>query len=108
MNRFHRPAVLRICLAITLLAAPCERAADGAAASAEQSTGTIAGRVLNLTTREYVSSAEVRVQGTDRAAFTASDGSYRLSPVPAGPTVVTVTYTGMKTERATEIGRAHV
>jgi TonB-dependent receptor len=58
--------------------------------------GAVSGRVLNVTTRDYVSSAEVRLQGTELSVTTASDGSYRLTPVPAGPAVITVSYTGTK------------
>ena len=73
-------------------------AADNAATA--PATGTITGRVLNVATREYVSSAEVRVPGTNLSTITASDGTYRLSPVPAGSVTVTVTYTGTAPVRA--------
>jgi iron complex outermembrane recepter protein len=96
MNRFRILDLLGAWLALALFATHAHAADPN-----PTSTGTITGRVLNLTTREYVSSAEVRVQGTDLVAFTASDGSYRLSQVPAGPAVVTVKYTGTTTERAT-------
>ena len=51
-------------------------------------TGVIIGRVLNPATNEYVRNAEVRIQGTDRLAVTASDGSFRFDHVP--PDEVTV------------------
>jgi len=69
-------------------------------AQSAASTGALAGRVLNSTTRDYVSAAEIRIQGTSLVATTASDGSYRLPAVPAGLALVTVTYTGSATERA--------
>src|SRR5688500_17759708 len=68
--------------------------------AAAQSTGALTGRVLNSTNKDYVSAAEVRVQGTNLVATTESDGSYRLPAIPAGLAVVTVTYTGSATERA--------
>lgn len=68
----------------------------GAAAAGVTAFGTVTGRVLNTSTRDYVSSAEVRLQGTELSVTTASDGSYRLTPVPAGPAVITVSYTGTK------------
>ncbi|MBI5768035.1 MAG: TonB-dependent receptor [Verrucomicrobia bacterium] len=64
-------------------------------------TGAITGRVLNLSTREFLSNAEVRVEGTALVATTERDGTYRLTPVPAGAAVVTVTYTGATTARST-------
>lgn len=78
------------------------------AQSSGSATGAVTGRVLNATTKDYVSSAEVRIQGTQLATRTESDGSYRLLGVPAGPAVVTVTYTGSATERSSiqvETGR---
>lgn len=73
---------------------------SGATAASATLFGTVTGRVLNLTTRQYVSSAEVRLEGTSLTATTASDGTFRLGPVPAGPAIVTVTYTGAKADRA--------
>ena len=80
-----------------LAGAPGLSAADASATG----FGTVTGRVLNVATRNYVSSAEVRLEGTTLTTTTASDGSYRLTPVPAGPVVITVTYTGTKAERVT-------
>lgn len=70
--------------------------------------GSVSGRVLNLTNREYASSAEVRLQGTDLIAITGNDGSYRFQNVPAGPAVFSVTYAGAKPARGAvqvELGR---
>ncbi len=64
-------------------------------------TGTIVGRVFNPATGEYVSSAEVRVAGTDLVAVTQSDGYYRLTGVSAGTAVLNVAYTGTTSEKAT-------
>jgi len=64
-------------------------------------TGTIIGRVFHPATGEYVSSAEVRVAGTELVAVTQSDGTYRLPGVPAGTAVLTVVYTGTTSEKAT-------
>lgn len=57
-----------------------------------QGTGSITGRVLNQGTQGYLGHAEVRVQGTNLVALTDSDGSYRLSGVPAGENTVIVSY----------------
>jgi TonB-dependent receptor len=97
MHRSRLVAHLRCAFLIALTFASAPLPTFAAQASA---TGTLAGRVLNLTTRDYVSAAEVRVQGTNLVANTESDGSYRLPGVPAGLALVTVTYTGSTTERA--------
>ena len=68
-----------------------------AAAAAQPSTGTISGRVFNPATKEYVQNAEIRLQGTDRTATSADDGTYSLLNVPDGPATVVVDYTGYQT-----------
>lgn len=60
----------------------------------EPATGRIAGRVFNPATRDYVRSAQVRIEGTERVVETESDGSFRFDDVPAGEVTLTVTYTG--------------
>ncbi len=85
--------------ALSAFLALTHASASGATDASATMFGTVTGRVLNLTTRQYVSSAEVRLEGTGLTATTASDGSFRLAPVPAGPAVVTVTYTGAKADR---------
>jgi iron complex outermembrane receptor protein len=62
-------------------------------------TGTILGRIFNPATQEYVRNAEIQVQGTDLVAYSESDGTYRVSDVPAGERTVVVIYTGY--DRAT-------
>lgn len=56
--------------------------------------GTVVGRVFNPATGEYVRNAEVSVRGGSEATVSAEDGTYRLTRVPAGEAVITVTYTG--------------
>ncbi len=57
-------------------------------------TGTVIGRIYNPATKEYVRSAEVRVEGTPLSTFTESDGSYTLLNVPAGEQTLAISYTG--------------
>lgn len=57
-------------------------------------SGRITGRIFNPATQEYVRNAEVTVAGTNIAAFSADDGSYALSNVPAGNVTLSVRYTG--------------
>src|SRR5687767_14662650 len=63
-------------------------------ATAQPATGTVSGRVFNPATQEYVRNAEVAIPGTNHVTYTADDGSYSFTGVPAGETTVTVNYTG--------------
>jgi hypothetical protein len=63
-------------------------------AFAADATGTIVGRVFNPVTQEYVRDAEVTVAGANLSTYTADDGSFSLSGVPAGEVTLAVTYTG--------------
>jgi TonB-linked SusC/RagA family outer membrane protein len=49
-----------------------------------QSTGTIAGRVIDRQTERPLASVQVRIVGTTRGAQTDETGSYRIVGVPAG------------------------
>ena len=68
-----------------------------ASVASAQSTavGLIEGRVTNPRTGAYVENARVTVAGTALETFTESDGSYRLTNVPAGNARVTVLFSGM-------------
>jgi iron complex outermembrane recepter protein len=66
---------------------------------AQTNTGSIVGRVFNPATQEYVRNAEVSIEGTNLVTYSADDGSYVLSNVPAGDISVSVNYTGY--DRAT-------
>jgi TonB-dependent receptor len=67
----------------------------GASLAAQSATtGTIAGRVFNPTTGEYVRNAEVKIEGTTRQMATENDGSFQFANVPAGRVTVIVTHTG--------------
>jgi len=59
-----------------------------------QGMGTIAGRVYNPATQEYVRDAEVAVEGTNLRASTEVGGFFTLNNVPVGEVTVTVRYTG--------------
>ncbi len=93
----------RLCLAAAAaLSLSCFSPASDAPANA----GSIAGRVFNPATGEYVASAEVRVTGTGLSGLTEQDGTYRIAGVPAGSRTLTVTYTGAKAAPATVDVRA--
>jgi TonB-dependent receptor len=63
-------------------------------------TGRVQGRVFNPSTGEYVRNAEVRVQGSERIAYTEDGGAYQLDNVPAGNAVLQVTFVGYQTATA--------
>ena len=70
--------------------------AGGLLRAAEPATGTVTGRVFHPATGSYVADAEVRIVGTLLVAATESDGSFRLTAVPAGSQRLTVAYTGAR------------
>jgi iron complex outermembrane receptor protein len=60
----------------------------------QAANGRIEGRVQNAATGEFVQGARLSVVGTSHVTFTDSDGSYRLSNLPAGEAIVEAFYTG--------------
>jgi len=83
------------CLTLFLAAPLCSIAADPTARSTTQSSGAISGRVQNVATGQYLNNARVTVKGTELVAFTDQTGSYRLTGVPSGPTVLEAFFTGL-------------
>lgn len=51
---------------------------------AQESTGTITGRVIDGPTQQPLAAVTVLVEGTQRGALTRPDGNYTLTDVPAG------------------------
>ncbi len=68
---------------------------------AQAVTGTVAGRIFNPATGEYVRNAQIRVDGTGLLAVSEDGGAYSLPGVAAGDVRIVVTYTGYRTETAT-------
>jgi len=62
---------------------------------AAESSAVITGTVSNAATGRTLEGARVAIRGTDRETTTDGLGTYRLGPLPAGPVVVTVSYTGL-------------
>lgn len=87
------PALFTLLLALAL-------AAPAASAQATVATGTIEGRVQNVTNGQYVKSAQVAVEGTALVTHTNQFGEYQLAGVPAGPAKLTVTYGGLDSQTA--------
>ncbi|PAW82894.1 MAG: hypothetical protein B9S27_01875 [Opitutia bacterium Tous-C8FEB] len=71
-----------------------------ALAAAQNPAARITGRVLNPITQEYVRNAEVSIPGKNLTTYTANDGTYVLTGVPAGEITLQVTYTGYQTGTA--------
>ncbi len=63
-------------------------------ADTSAATGTIIGRVFNPVTQQYVRNAELAIPGTNFVTYSADDGSFILTGVPAGDVTLNVTYTG--------------
>ena len=82
------------CLALVFTSTVCSAAAATTALAA-QATGAISGRVQNVATGQYLNNARVTVKGTESVAFTDQTGSYRLTGLPAGSTVLEVFFTGL-------------
>lgn len=57
--------------------------------------GTIAGTAVNQNTGQYLEGAEVTIAGRSDRTFTARDGSFSFSRLPAGSYTVRVSYTGL-------------
>jgi TonB-linked SusC/RagA family outer membrane protein len=53
--------------------------------AAQQGSGTVVGKVIDVATEEPVSGVEVAVPGTPFRALSLTDGTYRVPNVPAGP-----------------------
>jgi iron complex outermembrane recepter protein len=60
-----------------------------------QETGSIAGRVVNPATGEYLRNARISVEGTTLSTVSGDGGAYRLNGVPAGEARIHVLYTGL-------------
>jgi iron complex outermembrane receptor protein len=70
-------------------------------AHAQDGTGSITGRVLNLGNNKYVGNAVVTVEGTEIQTLTNDYGEYRLNGVPAGEARVKVVSGGLDTQVVT-------
>jgi iron complex outermembrane receptor protein len=97
MNRFtFRTITLRAFLALTGVLALSDTAfAQGA------SVGTVEGRVVNARTGDYLASARITVENSPLETFTDSDGTYRLTNVPAGVARITTFFTGLPPQTST-------
>ncbi len=74
--------------------------AAGVFAQPPPATGTIEGRVLNVSSRSYVNNARLTVEGTALEAFTDEFGEYRLQGVPLGEARLTAFFTGLAPQSA--------
>jgi TonB-dependent receptor len=72
----------------------------GCSTAFAQATGSIAGRVQNEVTGQFLNNARVTVKGTDTNVFTDESGSFRLN-VPTGPVTLEVLYSGLDPKQIT-------
>ncbi|MSU49196.1 MAG: TonB-dependent receptor [Opitutus sp.] len=90
--------VHRLGVHLAFLLVQCVATALGASPelmTAGHASGTVTGRILNISTGSFLNNARVQVSGTSAETFTDQHGYYRLSNVPAGSLRLTATYTGM-------------
>lgn len=88
------PLLLRpSCLVVALLLPSITHAQNVA-------TGTIAGRIFNPATGQYVRDAQVRIEGTNLSTISEGGGVYRLTGVPPGDVTLVITFTGYETVSA--------
>jgi iron complex outermembrane receptor protein len=97
-NPFMKSLLLNL-LGVLFLACLASTAA-GQTAQKTGASGTIAGRIFNPTSGEYVRNAQVRVESTGQVTVSESSGRYRLTNVPLGQQTVSVTFTGYQVESA--------
>ncbi|TVR58125.1 MAG: TonB-dependent receptor, partial [Gemmatimonadales bacterium] len=90
--RRSSPLFAVLVLVLTLVAWPA------AEAQAQESSGSITGRVLNAGTGEFLQSVLVVVEGTQRSATTNREGRFTIQGVPAGSYEVTARYMGLTAE----------
>ncbi|MEO0560419.1 MAG: von Willebrand factor type A domain-containing protein [Bacteroidota bacterium] len=69
-----------------------------AVSASAQSTGTLAGRVLDGATNEGLPGANVLIEGTTLGAATDIDGNYRIIGVPVGSYTITASYAGYQSQ----------
>ena len=93
-----RPRTLRLTSLLGLVIAFLLPALVRAQAPA---TGTLAGRVSNEATRQYLGEAEVTLEGTTHRVLTERDGTYVFSNLPPGTYTANVTYTGLDAQKET-------
>src|SRR5262245_44929433 len=58
---------------------------------------TLIGTVTNSATRQSLEGARVIIKGTNREAFTDSQGAYRFDDLTPGDVLLSVSYTGLDT-----------
>ena len=63
-------------------------------------TGVIEGRVLNVTSGNYLNNARITVEGTEIQVFTNEFGQYRITGAPVGAVTVRSSYTGFEPQLA--------
>lgn len=68
---------------------------------AQDTGGTIRGRILNAQTNRFMEQAQVQVEGSAKRTFTNQRGEYELYGLQPGEVELLVSYTGMDSQRAT-------
>jgi len=95
----QRGLPVRMMLALIILPA-CSCLIGRAQSSPATGTATIQGRVLNVTSGNYLNNARVTVEGTTLQAFTNEFGEFRLMGVSAGAVTLRVFHTSLPPQSA--------
>src|SRR4051812_9565894 len=69
--------------------------------TAQGTTGTLRGQVVDSVTKQALAGVTVRIEGTQRETQTAPDGSFALADVPAGTLLVRATRIGFAPQQQT-------
>jgi TonB-dependent receptor len=87
----RRLLVATFAVAFLPLAAPLQ---------AQSARGTIEGKVLNVSSGNFLNNARIAVEGTTIETATNANGEYRLLDLPAGEVRLKVSYSGMEGQTA--------
>src|SRR5258706_15865947 len=89
----------RFARACALFLAAALFASTQTAVVAQESSGSISGRVRNAVTGRYLTNAKVSIAGTGTYVFTDDFGTYHLNHVRSGAVTLEVFYTGLAVQR---------
>src|SRR5687767_4516949 len=89
-----KPSLKLLPTSLVLLAFLVLLAAANLARAQVAATGSIEGRVINVTNGQYLNKARIAIAGATIETLTEVDGRYVLPRVPAGEVVVVAFYTG--------------
>lgn len=104
-KKYMQRGLLAAAVMATVCFATTARAADAAPAPTAEKTaqgvGFLEGRVYFPGAERYMENVMLRIEGTNLATLSESDGSYRFANVPAGAVTITADFTGFSRQTRT-------